>query len=47
VAVLSIGLLFGLLLYAVGAIAVLANLTALQRSWMVARYLRAATDEAG
>jgi CDP-diacylglycerol--glycerol-3-phosphate 3-phosphatidyltransferase len=40
VAVLSIGLLFGLLMYAVGAIAVLANLTALQRSWTVARHLR-------
>ena len=42
VAVLSIGLLFGLLIYAVGAIAVLANLTALQRSWTVARHLRTA-----
>jgi CDP-diacylglycerol--glycerol-3-phosphate 3-phosphatidyltransferase len=40
VAVLGIGLLFGWVIYAVGAIAVLANLTALQRGWMVARYLR-------
>lgn len=43
VAVLSLGLITGWLAVAIGIIAVLANLTAVQRSWMLGRYL-AGTD---
>jgi CDP-diacylglycerol--glycerol-3-phosphate 3-phosphatidyltransferase len=40
VAVLGIGLIVGFPAVAIGIIAVLANLTALQRGWMLSSYLR-------
>lgn len=45
VAVLGAGLILGFPAIAIGIIAVLANLTALQRAWMLARYLQPAASE--
>jgi CDP-diacylglycerol--glycerol-3-phosphate 3-phosphatidyltransferase len=47
VAVLSAGLIVGLPIYAVGLIAALGNFTALQRSWMVANFLRSPFSRRG
>ena len=47
VAVMSAGLILGFPAVAIGIIAVLANLTALQRSWMLAAYLRGGEAGAG